>query len=48
MKETIAEIAQSIRTHRDLEITSETSNNSIGGSRTIFKHKDHIFWLTAK
>ena len=45
MKEQIEGIAESIRRHRDLEISSEISNKAYGRSFTLFNKKEQQFWL---
>lgn len=45
MKEKIEEIAKGIKRHRELEISSEVSNNAVGYSMTLYDNKVQKFWL---
>lgn len=45
MKESIIDIATAINRHRDLEITTETTNCAVGRSKTIYDGKEMQFWL---
>lgn len=45
MKETIMEIANAINRHRDLEIATETTNNAVGRSKTLYDGEEMQFWL---
>lgn len=48
MKEKIEDIANSIRRHRNLEVTISATNPAYGRSTAIFKNQDTIFWITNK
>ena len=48
MKEEIADIAKSIKRHRDLEISTGATNKSIGRSMTIYDNKERELWLINK
>lgn len=45
MKETIIEIANAINRHRDLELITETTNNAVGRSKTLYDGQEMQFWL---
>lgn len=45
MKETIFDIAKAISRHRELEITTETTNNAVGRWKSLFDDQEMQFWL---
>lgn len=45
MKENIFDIANAIQTHRNLEITSGTTNWAVGRVKTSYDIHDHHFWI---
>ncbi len=44
-KEQIEDIAKNIKRHRDLEISSEISNQAFGRTFTLYDKKEQQFWL---
>lgn len=48
MKENIEDIAKRIRRHRDLEMTSEATNNAVGRSMTLYNNQEQQFWIINK
>jgi len=47
-KEQIEDIAKSIKRHRDLEISSEISNEAFGRTFTLYDKEEQQFWLILK
>ena len=48
MKEKIEDIAQSIKRHRDFEISVGATNNAVGRSMTLYHKEEQQFWLINK
>ena len=46
--ETISEIAENIKIHRELELSTETVNNAIGRSFVKYDNEEKQFWLIQK
>ena len=48
MKEQIENIAEKIKRHRDLEISSDVMNTAIARSMTLYNNREYQFWIINK